>query len=105
MPAVLFVGLGGSLGAMARYGVGLALPARGGFPLATLLVNFLGSFLIGILAGLAERNRMNDALSLFLKTGVCGGVTTFSTFSLETVELFRGGRWEAATRPSASCSV
>ena len=93
MPAVLLVGLGGAAGAMARYGLGLALPVRDGFPAATLLINFLGSFLIGILAGLAERSRLSKSLSLLLKTGLCGGFTTFSTFSLEAADLFRSGRW------------
>lgn len=93
MPAVLLVGLGGAAGAMARYGLGLLLPARDGFPAATLLVNLLGSFLIGALADLAEGRRLSSSLALLLQTGLCGGFTTFSTFSLETVNLFRSGRW------------
>lgn len=92
MAAVLCVGIGGFVGAVLRYGMGL-LPFDGAFPWATLLVNLLGAVLIGALAEVAGRT---DALStealLFLKTGVCGGFTTFSTFSLETVELLEGGR-------------
>ena len=92
MGAVLCVGAGGFLGAVMRYGMGL-LPFGGAFPWATFAVNLLGAVAIGALAEAAGRT---DALSsealLFLKTGVCGGFTTFSTFSLETVELFEGGQ-------------
>lgn len=92
MTAVLCVGLGGFVGAVLRYGMGL-VPFDGAFPWATFLVNLLGAVLIGALAEVAGRT---DALSaealLFLKTGVCGGFTTFSTFSLETVELLEGGQ-------------
>lgn len=87
---LLAVGLGGGLGAAARYGVGL-LPWRGNFPLATLLINLLGAAVIGFLSGLAARRRMDARFLLFLKTGVCGGFTTFSTFSLESVQLFSAG--------------
>lgn len=92
MGAVLCVGIGGFLGAVLRYGMGL-VPFDGAFPWATFAVNLIGAVAIGALAEIAGRT---DALSpealLFLKTGVCGGFTTFSTFSLETVELFESGR-------------
>lgn len=86
----LAVGLGGGLGAAARYGIGL-LPWRGSFPLATLLINLLGAVVIGFLSGFAARRKMDARLLLFLKTGVCGGFTTFSTFSLESVQLLASG--------------
>lgn len=92
----LAVGLGGGLGAAARYGVGL-LPWRGSFPVSTLFINLLGAVIIGFLSGFAARRRMDGRLLLFLKTGVCGGFTTFSAFSLESVQLIAAGdRGQAA---------
>ena len=91
MGSVLLVGMGGALGAVGRYGLSL-LPWRGEFPLLTLLTNLLGAVLIGFIAGLAGRGRLNPSAALFWKTGVCGGFTTFSAFSLEAVQLFEKGR-------------
>lgn len=87
----LMVGLGGALGASARYGISL-IPVKAKFPVLTLLTNFLGAFLIGIIAGLAEVKNVSEARVLFWKTGVCGGFTTFSTFSLETLNLLEEGQ-------------
>jgi len=89
MGSVLLVGTGGALGAMGRYGLSL-LPWRGEFPLLTLLTNLLGAVLIGFMAG---RGRLNPSAALFWKTGVCGGFTTFSTFSLESLTLLERGKW------------
>lgn len=86
----LAVALGGGIGAVLRYGFGL-LPISRQFPMATLLTNFLGAFLIGLIA--AQAGRMSPRSVLLLKTGVCGGFTTFSTFSLETVTLLQNGRY------------
>ena len=86
---VLLVGLGGAVGAMLRYGISL-IPFRQGFPVATLLTNLLGAFVIGLLAAWA--GSLSPKATLLLKTGVCGGFTTFSTFSLEAVTLFSTGR-------------
>ena len=80
MKEFLFVGLGGAVGAMLRYGISM-VPVKSEFPYMTLLINFLGAVAIGILAALSMRQ------SLLTKTGVCGGFTTFSTFSLEAVSL------------------
>lgn len=88
------VGAGGFVGAVFRYLVGF-IPQlqRGAFPLATLLINVAGAVLIGAVAEKAGSvSGMNPALLLFLKVGVCGGFTTFSTFSLEGVGLLESGR-------------
>ena len=86
----LFVGLGGAIGAMLRYAISL-IPYKGGFPLLTFVTNILGALLIGFIVGYASKRNVNDSLMLFLKTGLCGGFTTFSTFSLEAYNLFADG--------------
>ena len=79
----LFVAMGGAIGAMARYAISL-IPIKSEFPLLTLLTNILGAILIGFIVGLASnRDNISGNTVLFWKTGVCGGFTTFSTFSLE----------------------
>ena len=86
------VGIGGALGAMARYGVGLAATrAFGyGFPVGVLSVNIVGSFLMGIFVVLAAERGLS-AWSPFVAAGVLGGFTTFSAFSLEAVTLYERG--------------
>ena len=87
----LFVALGGGLGAVGRYLLSL-IAAPWSFPVMTLLTNFLGAVVIGAVAQAAGQLPMSKSAVLFLKTGLCGGFTTFSTFSLETVELLEQGR-------------
>lgn len=91
MASVGLVALGGALGAVGRYGLSL-LPWREGFPWATLLTNFLGAVAIGFLSGLFAGRLLGERGKLFWQTGVCGGFTTFSAFSLEAAGLFQGGR-------------
>lgn len=87
----LCVALGGGLGAVLRYLISL-IPLPGPFPLLTLLTNFAGAVVIGVIAGLSEGARVSPRGLLLWKTGLCGGFTTFSTFSLETVTLLEEGR-------------
>lgn len=83
----IFVALGGAIGAMARYAISL-IPVKTGFPILTLITNIIGAVLIGFIAGiLNSREDVSQNTVLFWKTGVCGGFTTFSTFSLEAVTL------------------
>lgn len=92
---LLLVALGGAIGAGARHIVNLsAMRAFGlGFPVGTLFVNVVGSFAMGLAAGyFAFRGEGGMALRLFLMTGILGGFTTFSAFSLETVLLFERGQ-------------
>ena len=91
---ILVVGAGGAIGAVFRYLLGQVLPKLGsGFPLGTFAVNLIGCFAIGLIAGAAGRHSgLDPRLVLFLQTGICGGFTTFSTFSFETLLLLEEGR-------------
>jgi len=94
MTPIVLVFLGGGLGAAARYGVtvGVTRLAGSGFPLATLGINVVGSLLMGLIAGwFALRGQSGQEWRLFLTTGVLGGFTTFSAFSLEAVLLYERG--------------
>jgi fluoride exporter len=87
----------GAVGAMLRYALSRAFPVRPGhLPGGILIVNVVGSGVAGLLIGLAERAALDGDLRLVLVTGFCGGLTTFSTWSVETIELLDGGRWRAA---------
>lgn len=90
MRGFFFVGTGGAFGAVLRYALSM-IPYRGEFPLLTLITNILGAFVIGCIAGATSRKVLSGDWVLFLKTGVCGGFTTFSTFSLEAYTLFAKG--------------
>ena len=88
------VGLGGFLGSVCRYLAGqIPLGRDWGFPVRTLAINLIGSFLIGAVTALA------------LKAGVCGGFTTFSSFALETGDLLQSGRTAAALLYAAASLI
>jgi CrcB protein len=101
------VALGGAIGSVGRFWLAGAVARVAGadYPWGTILINILGSCLIGWLAGIIVPGRMANADSLraFAMAGVCGGFTTFSSFSLQTVELLRGGHpWGAAANVAMS---
>ena len=84
----IFVALGGALGAVLRYAISL-IPVKTDFPVLTLITNVIGAIAIGFIVGLvSEKENASPNMILFWKTGVCGGFTTFSTFSLEAITLF-----------------
>jgi CrcB protein len=102
----LWIALGGALGSMARFWCQNAFAQKFGetFPLGTLVINVTGSFLIGAFAGMiAPAGKWEAPISvrLFFATGVCGGFTTFSSFSLQTLDLARRGAWANAALYSA----
>ena len=90
IPTVIQVALGGAIGAAARYGVGVALVRPGAFPIGVLAVNIIGSFLMGLIVVYLGQ-KMLSHLNPFLMTGILGGFTTFSAFSLEAYTLFERG--------------
>ena len=91
---MLMVFLGGGIGSMLRYAAQLLFAGRitpGSFPWSTFAVNLAGSFLIGLFYALSARFHLSDDVRLFLTTGLCGGFTTFSTLSHESVTMIRQG--------------
>lgn len=94
----LAVGAGGFVGAVLRWLVGLIpVEMKSGFLVKTFAVNVVGCFAIGLVTALAAKHfPENTRLALFLKTGICGGFTTFSTFALETESLVENGGKAAA---------
>ena len=86
----LVVGAGGFLGSVARYLMGL-------IPVPTIGINIIGAFLIGVISAYALRDiQFDPRLLLFLRVGICGGFTTFSTFSLDAVEMLWNGAYLSA---------
>ena len=95
MIGIISVGIGGALGAILRYGLS-KIPFLSGsvFPWMTFVANLLGAVVIGVIAGvMLNDSRLTASQVLFLKTGFCGGLTTFSTFSLEAYGMLEAGKW------------
>ncbi|MFF8800834.1 MULTISPECIES: fluoride efflux transporter CrcB [unclassified Methylobacterium] len=93
----LLVFLGAGLGGVLRHGVNLAALRLGSnFPWGTLGINVVGSVLMGVVTGWLALRGGSPQARLFVATGILGGFTTFSTFSLETVVLMERGEWPAA---------
>jgi CrcB protein len=94
----LGVVVAGALGAVLRYLVAMAFGTRAGIPWAVLVVNVTGSAIGGAVIGLAAEAGLASDLRLLLLTGLCGGLTTFSTWSVETLQLLADGKSKGAIR-------
>lgn len=95
---ILSVGLGGFIGAVCRYLIGLIpINETTSFPIKTFVINVIGCIMIGAIAVIAAKNSsLNSHILLFIKVGLCGGFTTFSTFALETADLMKNGNFMLA---------
>jgi len=99
MLSYLWIAIGGALGSVSRYWLnGIVSTRFETFPMGTLVVNVIGSFIIGVLAALTiPEGRMGSEgrafATQFVMIGICGGFTTFSSFSLQTINLLRDREW------------
>jgi CrcB protein len=94
MSCYLCVFVGGGLGSIARYGLGQWMSsARPQLPWATFSANLLSCFLLGILVAASMKGRLQGQWAVFLMAGFCGGFSTFSTFTNETLQLLLNGQW------------
>lgn len=86
---ILLVGLGGAIGSMLRYIISKVIneQTNTGFSWGTFAVNIIGCFIIGTVTSYAQKHGLSSETKLLLTTGLCGGFTTFSTFSLENIQL------------------
>jgi CrcB protein len=92
----LLIGFGGMMGSMLRYGISTFFKSESSW-MGTGLINILGSFIIGMVMAWTAKDQGNDQIwKWFLATGICGGFTTFSTFSWENLQLVQTGRWGLA---------
>lgn len=97
MMTTLWIALGGAVGTIARYWIGIwMLPLSRNLPWGTIGINMVGSFVIGFIGTLtleSGRHPLPETARLFVMVGFCGGFTTFSSFSLQTLDLIRGDAW------------
>jgi len=101
---VILVLLSGAAGALLRFAISRALPVAArphAVPRAVLIVNVVGSFIAGVGLALAQTETIPTGAGLVIITGLCGGLTTFSTFAVESVELFMQGKARVAARSMA----
>ena len=98
MTKIILLLTGGAIGTLARYGLsGLTHKYfEGTFPLGTLMVNLAGSLIIGLIWGLWESNNIPTGMRTFIFIGILGGFTTFSSYALETITMFRDGEMKMA---------
>ncbi len=97
MQTYLFVFLGGGLGSICRFGLGHWLSAyKFQFPWATFAANVLACLVLGVFVSLSIKGRLGGPMSVLLMAGFCGGFSTFSTFSNETVQMLIAGQWARA---------
>ena len=98
MKLILLIGTGSFICGVFRYLLSLLIQSKtaSAFPVPTFIVNITGCFLIGIIIGLFDKGQMSNEWKLFFATGVIGGFTTFSAFSLETFVLIREGQFSHA---------
>ena len=93
MKNIFYIFLGGGLGSILRYAISkLFVTDKSSFPWSTLIANFIGCFIIGIVLGwFINNNKQYSDLYVFLSIGFCGGLTTFSTFSVEGLTYLKNG--------------
>jgi len=98
MKIIIAIGAGSFIGGVCRYLLTLLIQTKTttNFPLGTLIVNILGCFFIGLVFGFFDKGQVSHEWKLFVATGILGGFTTFSAFSIETFTLFREGHAEYA---------
>ena len=93
---ILLIGLGGAMGSILRFFIGWWIGTKN-FPLSTFLINVAGSFIIGLISAYCLKNEsFSSNWKVVLTVGLCGGFTTFSTFSLENLQLIQNGKFAMA---------
>ncbi len=92
---ILIVGTGGFIGSVMRYLLQVFIENKllSTFPLATLIANITGSFIIGVVFALAEKSLMNSDWRIFMSVGICGGFTTFSAFAFNNFNMIKEHTW------------
>lgn len=93
MKELLYIFIGGGAGSVLRYLLSRGLNLTFQIPIGTLIVNVIGSFILGLILGYVLKNNTTDPLILMLTVGFCGGFTTFSAFAVENLTLLRQGEF------------
>ncbi len=97
MQQIILIFIGGGLGSLCRYGIARWIANHAsGFPFATFVANVLSCLVLGIILALSLKNSISDTTRLMVITGFCGGFSTFSTFSNETLQLLQSGAYTTA---------